>query len=123
MTTGLSGTYGINGTDLTLQPTTGKWVERQNYGVDGGGHPVYSPYRSFELSWELISPQDVQQLINFYNLVGNTGTVTSCLPEWGANDYQFKNYSGTTIQEPTVEPYFQGYTQTVKMLILRIQTN
>lgn len=123
MTTGLSGTYAFGNTDLTLQPTTGKWVERPNYGIDGGGHPVYSLYRSFELTWDLISTSDVNQIISFYNTVSNTGNIVACLPEWNNVNYQFKNYSGTTLQEPTVETYFQGYVQTVKMIILRINTN
>ena len=122
MTTGLSGTYAFNGADLTLQPSTGKWVERTDYGIDGGGHPVYATTRKFELTWDLISTSDAQQIINFYNTVGNTGTVVACLPEWGATQYQFKNYSGTTLQEPTVGTYFMGYIESVKLLILNVRT-
>lgn len=120
---GLSGSYALNNTDLTLQPTTGKWMDRTNYGVDGGGHPVYSQLRSFELTWELISPSDAKQIIDTYNLVGNTGTVVACLPEWGTLEYQFRNYSGVTMQEPSVGTYFQGFIQTVRLLLLNIRTN
>lgn len=123
MTTGLSGTYALNGVDLTLQPTTGKWLDRTNYGVDGGGHPVYSQTRGFELTWILISPSDAKQIIDTYNLVGSTGVITACLPEWGALEYQFRNYSGTTLQEPTVSTYFQGFIQEVRLLILNVRTN
>ncbi len=123
MTTGLSGSYAFNGVDLTLQPTTGKWEERTSYGIDGGGHTVYSSLRSFELKWELISTSDAKQIIDFYNLVGNTGSVVSCLPEWGNVDYSFRNYSGTTLQDPTVGPYFQGYIESVSLLILNVRTN
>lgn len=119
---GLSGTYAFNGTSFTLQPTTGKWVERTQYGIDGGAHPVYATPRSFEITWQLINVDELQQIINFYNLVSNTGTVVTCLPQWGAADYRFKNYSGTTLQEPMVGEYFQGYIQSVTLLVLNVRT-
>lgn len=119
---GLSGTYAFNDVSFTLQPTTGKWAERTSYGVDGGKHPVYSQLRNFELTWGLISPSDAKQIIDTYNSVGNTGTVVACLPEWGATEYQFKNYSGSTMQEPTVGEYFQGFIKEVKLLLLGIRT-
>jgi hypothetical protein len=119
---GASGTYAINDITLTLQPTTGKWSERTSYGVDGGAHPVYSPVSNFELTWELISTTDAKQLIDFYNTVSSTGTVVSCLPEWGNVDYVFKNYSGTTLQEPVVGEYFQGFIKQVSLIILNIRT-
>jgi hypothetical protein len=123
MTIGLSGSYAINNTDLTLQPTTGKWVERTSYGIDGNGHPLYSNFRNFELTWELISPSDTKQLIDFFETVSTTGTVVACLPKWRDVESLFYNYSGTTMQEPTVGEYFQGYIQSVKLLLIRIQTN
>lgn len=123
MTTGLSGSFAFNNTNLTLQPTSGKWDARSSYGIDGQGHPIYSAVRSFELSWQLISPSDLNQILGYYNLVGNTGTVTACLPQWGASTYTFTNYSGTTLQEPEVGEFFQGFYQSVKMLILNVRTN
>jgi hypothetical protein len=120
---GASGTYAFNNVDLTLQPTGGKWRERSDYGMDGGGHPVYSQVRSFELSWDLISTNDAAQIINAYNAVGNTGTVVSCLPEWGNVNYEFKNYSGTTLEDPTVGEYFIGHINDLKITIFNIRTN
>lgn len=122
MTTGLSGTYGFNGVDLTLQPTTGRWVERTQYGLDAGAHPVYSSLRSFELTWELISPSDLNQIINVYNAISNTGNAVACLPKWNDSTYTFYNYSGTTIEEPQVGTFFMGYYQEVRMLVLAIRT-
>lgn len=122
MTAGFSGSYAVNNMDLTLQPTTGKWVERTNYGYDGGGHAVYASTRKFEMVWELISPTDAKQIIDFYNTVSNTGTVTSCLPKWGDANYLFQNYSGTVLVEPEVSNYFQGYIESVKLTILNIRT-
>ena len=120
---GLSGTYAFNNTDLQLPPSEGKWIERQSYGFDGNAHMIYSQFRDFELSWDLISTTDAKQLIDVYNQFGTTGTVVSCLPEWGNVDFSFKNYSGTTLQEPTFDAYFQGYYQTGKLTIINVKTN
>jgi hypothetical protein len=122
VTTGLSGSFAFNGTDLNQYPDTHRWVERTGYGVDGGGHPVYAQNRSYELSWNLISTTDAKQIIDFYNLVGSTGTVTSCLPEWNNADYRFKNYSGTTLEEPQMQGYFMGFIEELKLLILNVNT-
>lgn len=122
MTTGLSGSYAINNTNLTLQPSDGQWLDRTEYGVDGGAHPVYSSVRAFELSFDLISTADAKQLIDFYNLVGSTGTISVHLPKWGDAEYLFHPYSGTTLSEPKVGKYFQGYIDSVKMTILNIRT-
>lgn len=123
MTTGASGTYAVNNTNLTLQPTTGKYVERNQFGFDGSAHPIYSAYRQFELTWELISTTDAKQLIDFYNTVSATGTVVACLPKWGDPDFIFINISGVTLTEPQVGEYFQGYIQQVKMLVVNIPFN
>jgi len=120
---GLSGTYAFNNVDFQLQPSTGKWVDRTNYGIDGGGHSIYSQFRHFELSWDLISTDDAKQIIDVYNTIGNTGTCVACLPKWGDINYTFFNYSGTTMQEPSVGEYFQGYITSVKLLLLNVRTN
>jgi hypothetical protein len=81
MTTGLSGTYAFNDVNLTLQPSEGRWVERTSYGIDGSGHNIYSNFRNFELSWDLISTSELKQLIDFFNVVASsTGSVVAaCL--------------------------------------------
>lgn len=123
MTTGLSGTYAFNNINLQLPPSEGEWKERTSYGVDGNAHMVYSSVRDFELSWDLQSTNDASQIIGFYNLVSNTGTLVACLPKWGDPEYTFYNYSGTTLQEPTFGSYFQGYPQSAKLLIMNVRTN
>lgn len=121
MTTGLSGSYAMNGTNLSLQPTEGKWNTPDQYGFDGGGHPILSSFRTFELSWGLISTSDLAQLNNFFNSVSNTGTIAVDIPEWGASQYKFRRYSGTVLSPLEVGAYFQEYVQDVRLLILRIQ--
>lgn len=120
MTTGFSGTYAFNAIDFSLPPTTGKWVPRPEYGLDGGGHSILPRDRDFELSWELISQEDLVSFINFYNAVGNTGTIVADLPGWGINGYQFVRYSGCVLAEPELEDYFQGYSTSVRLLVRHI---
>jgi hypothetical protein len=123
VTTGLSGAFAFNGTNFNQIPTTHGWLERTNYGIDGGAHPIYPSVRSYEMTWNLISTSDAKQIIDFYNLVGNTGTLVSCLPKWGDAEYTFYNYSGTTLQEPQMQGYFQGYIEELRLLILNVVTN
>jgi hypothetical protein len=117
---GLSGSYAFNGSNLTLQPETGQWQERDSFGIDGAGHPIYSRVRSFELVWGLVSMSELNQITTFYNQVQNTGTCSVDLPKWGDSQYLFTTYSGATLQEPTVGTYFETYVQDVRLVILNI---
>lgn len=117
---GASGTYAVNGTDFTLQPTRGRWIDRDAIGIDGNAHPVYPAVRSFELSWQLIDASDLSQVIGFYNSVISTGTVSVDIPRWNGNPYQFQRYSGCTLGEPQVGEFFAEHTQEVKLLIYNI---
>ena len=122
MTVGASGTYAVQGTDLTLQPTTGKWLDRDMVGMDGAGHPIYPAVRMFEMTWQLISASDLSQAIGFYNQVQNTGTVAVDLPQWGATPFQFNRYSGCTLGEPSVNEFFLDHTTEVRLLVYLVQT-
>lgn len=121
MTIGLSGSYAVNGTNLSLQPTEGRWNQRDSYGYDGAGHPIYSQFRTFELKWQLINASDLSQLITFFDSVSNTGTVAVDLPRYGANSYIFYRYSGCTLNEVQVGAYFEEHVQDVTLLILQIR--
>ena len=118
---GTTGSYAINGIQFVLQPTEGHWEDRDTLGMDGGGHPVYPSTRTFEISWVLASPTDVKQIIDAYNAVSNTGTVVFDLPKWGDMDFTFYSYSGCTMQEPVIGPYFNGYITDVKLVIHKVR--
>lgn len=122
MTTGLSGTFAFNGTVLSLEPTTHGWRERTQLGIDGGGHPIYPAVRSYEMKWDLVTPSDLNQVLGFYNLVQNTGTMSVDLPEWGQTDYRFRTYSGTTLVEPVMGDFFNQHPGSITLLILNIRT-
>ena len=118
---GASGTYAIQGTDLTLQPTTGRWIDRDVVGFDGSGHPIYPAIATFEMTWQLISASDFAQLVTFYNQVQNTGTVAVDLPKWGTSPHQFNRYSGCTLGEPLVNEFFLDHIEEVRLLVYNVQ--
>lgn len=121
MPAGYSGSFGINGTAISLPPTQGQWEAKDVIGVDGNGHPIYSAYGDFTLSWGLMSTTEFKQLNDWYITVSNTGTVVAELPKWGDTDYLYYAYSGTIINRPTVGAYFTGYVTDVRLLISRIR--
>jgi hypothetical protein len=113
-------TYKIGGTEFTLQPTTGRWLPRDQLGIDGNGHPVYSPFHGFEIRWEVISPSQFNQIQNFFSAVNNTGTAVVDLPRYAFTSYSFFSYSGCVLSEPQMEEYFDQYHTNVVLLVSKI---
>lgn len=122
MTAGYSGSYAINGVDLTLPPTSGRWVERPLVGIGGSGHPVYAAVREFELQFQLADPSDYNQLQLAYQALSNTGTAVVDLPKYGDAGYQFFSYTGCIVQEPYAGAYFNENQTDVRWLITNIRT-
>lgn len=124
MAQGFSGSYAINGVNFTLQPTQGNWAGRNLLGIDGEGHAIYPTIREFEVSWGIMSTAELKQIIDAQLAAGNTGTLVFDLPKWGDVDYKFFSYSGCTLREPEVGPYFAGgWIEDVKLIITNIRTN
>ena len=122
MTQGVTGTYAINGNEIIIQPTSGKWMPKDPLGVDGSGHFVYPPYREFEMSWGLLDASGTYQLQKFFDGLGNTGTAVVDLPKYANYDYLFYSYSGCVMQEPSFGVYFTENTTDVSLLITKIRT-
>lgn len=118
---GASGTYALNGTDLTLSPTEGKWEAKSIIGRDGEGRPIYSSLGDFTMTWGLMSTSEFKQLNDVYEYVSNTGTVVADLPKWGDADYIFYSYSGTIVNRPTAGAYFVGYVSDVQLVVSSIR--
>lgn len=118
---GITGTFAINGTDLTLQPSTSKWLGRDDLGTDGNNRAIYPAFREYEMSFELMPVSDLAQLINA-QLSSVTGTLVMDLPQWGASTYTFKSYSGTSAREPEIGEYFIDHVSSVRWLIANIRT-
>lgn len=115
-------TYKINGTEILIQPTTGKWVARQAVGIDGAGHTIYPGVREFEMRWQLISPSGVNQLQTYFNGINPTGTAVVDLPQYGSPGYNFFSYSGCVLREPEQNTYFNEYHTDVLLLVSNIRT-
>lgn len=115
-------TYKINGTEIVIQPTTGRWVGRTAVDVDGWGHPIYPPYREFEMSWQLITMEQAEQLHTFFLAVGSTGTVVVDLPQYATDAYTFFAYTGCVLQEPSFGEFFVEHSKDTMLLVTRIKT-
>lgn len=113
--------YKINGTEITLQPTSGRWINRDPLGFTGDGHIDYSGVREFEMKWQLISMDEAQQLQGFFNAIGLTGTVSVDIPRY-RYPWAFYTYSGCTLGEPTGDQFFEEYETNVTMLVYGIVT-
>lgn len=122
MTAGYSGSFGINGVDLALQPTEHSWTPRASLGYDGGGHPVYSAVRDFEMRWVLADPSDYNQLQLAFQAISVTGTAVVDLPQYGASAYLFYSYSGCIINEPEMRAYFNEHHTDIRLTISGIRT-
>lgn len=114
--------YRINGTDLLIEPTSGRWLPREQFGLDGNGHPIYSATRQYEINFGLLTPAQQHQLQNFFEEVITTGTAAVELPEYGANTYTFQVYSGCVLREPEQGRYYTEHIPEVRLLITNIVT-
>lgn len=115
-------TYKINNTTLTTQPSDGNWEQRPPLGTDGNGHPIYPAVREYRLQWDIIDAASYGQLQNFYDVAGNTGTVSITLPQYGSTTYQDHDYSGCVLQEPYYDRYFEQHYMGVILLVSKIRT-
>jgi len=115
-------TYKINGSAITLQPAEGQWKDRESIGVDGNGHAVYSGKREYEMRWGFMLASEFNQLVTFFNTVGNTGTAVVSLPQYGASSYAFYDYTGCVLREPESGDFFEQYVSDVRLLVVKINT-
>jgi hypothetical protein len=115
-------TYKVNSVELTLQPTSGKWLPRTELGRNGYGHPVYPAVREFEIRWLIHTPAEANQIQTFYNAVSNTGTVVVDLPQYAAATYTFFSYTGCILQEPQFGTFFTENIQDVTIIVSNIRT-
>lgn len=114
--------YSINGTEITIPPTTGQWMPRNLIGIDGAGHPIYAGVREFEMRWQLVDQAEMNELQTFFNGVVTTGTAVVALPQYANTTYQFFSYSGCTLREPEWGTYFTQHPQDVVLLVTNIRT-
>lgn len=116
----MSGTYKINGVELSRQVTEGRWIPRDVIGINGVGIPSYPSSRQFEMRFNIESQADLYQIQNLFDGLGITGTCVVDLPTFGSQSYGFTSYSGCVIYEPERNVYFTEHTTDVVWLISRI---
>jgi hypothetical protein len=116
------GDWQINSNEI-LPPTTGRWLPRRALGAQGDNRFIYPGVRSFELRWQLASYNDWATLQANFNTVESSGTVTVRIPEFptitGAA-YAFREYSGVTLAEPIIGPFFETYPRSVVLIVNNI---
>lgn len=115
-------TYKVQGVEISIQPTEGRWFPRRVIGEDGNGRPIYSAVREFEMRWALTDTAQVNTLQNYFNGVGATGTSVVDLPQYAAATYVFFSYSGTVLREPEFSPFFAESIKDVVLLVTKIRT-
>lgn len=111
--------YKIDGSAI-FTPASGRWVPRRPVDVQGDNRPIYSGVRAFEIKWKLVSNEDWADLQVFFNQVAATGTHVVELPGFPTalqQSYAFREYSGVTMAEPQVGPYFETYPSNVTLII------
>lgn len=107
---GASGSYAINGTDFTLQPTSGRWMPQSSLGYTGDGHPIFSAVHEFQIRWQLTEQVDLDQVQTWRDSIGITGSVAIDLPVYRGPAYIFQTYSGCVLSEPERGEYFSENT-------------
>jgi len=115
-------TYAINGTTLTLQPTSGKWIDRSILGFTGNGHPEYAGVREFEIRWQLSAMSDANQVQGLFNALDVTGTAVMSLPKYKNSTWVFQAYSGCTLGEPTSSEYFEKHETEIILMVYGVVT-
>lgn len=113
-------TFGFNGSALSHQPTTHKWIDDREMGVSGDGHAVYPAVREYELTWDFLSAAEFNEIYTHFLSIGVTGSVVANLPQYASSPYQFYAYSGCLLRKPMYNGFFENYYEGVKLLIVRI---
>lgn len=115
--------YGLNG--VSIKPTVGRWVH-QPVDVDGGGRAIYPETYSFELEWNFTTFDEWWSTQDVWDGLRSSGTAVVQLPAHPASlaqgaPFQYYEYSGVTINEPEVGPYFAEHPSDMKLLISNIR--
>lgn len=121
----LANDYVVNGVVLPC-PSNGRWVPRRPIDVQGDNRPLYAPVRAFELRWTLTGFEDWAVLVASFEELQSSGTATVELPAYPTatgGSFEYREYSGCTLSEPQIGPFFnQEYPTNVAIIIGNIRT-
>lgn len=114
--------FKINGTEISLQPTTYRWVYPDPLGIGTSGMARYPAVKQFELLWDFMSISEYNQIQSFYDNQSLTGTYVVELPDMEDNEWAFREFSGTILNHPVVGEFFQEHFSDVSLVIRNIRT-
>jgi hypothetical protein len=114
--------YKVNGVELSIQPTSGRWMPQSVVGITGNGVPIYPRTRSFELRWNLSDTVLANEIRSYFAALNFTGTVVVELPQYTSSSYAFYAYSGCSLYEPDRGAYFSEHITDVVMVVGNIVT-
>ena len=117
----MSGSYKINSVEFEPQPTSGRWIPREELAVDGNLQAIYPLYYQFEITWQLEKPSDYKEIQDLFEGMSSIGDIVADLPEYGAATYTFFAYSGCVLREPQMGIFFREHNTDVKLLIAKIR--
>jgi hypothetical protein len=120
----MSEPYRVNG-HAAPNPTSFRWLPRRALDVQGDNRPIYPGQRMAEFRFDIIAYEDWETLQNFFDQIQSTGFATINVPAYArgtGTPYAFREYSGCTIAEPQIGPFFEEHPTDVILLIGNIVT-
>ena len=115
----------IIGGNVAYAPFSGRWMPRQVVDVQGDNRPIYSPVRAYELRWRLLFYEEWANLQTFFNQIESSGSYAVQLPTFPSvtgSSHSYSLYSGCTMSEPQVGPFFETHPRQVVLIIGNITT-
>jgi hypothetical protein len=112
-------TYKINSVEIAC-PTTMKWEDKREHGTNGNGNPVYGRYRSAQLTWNVMYPEDFELVQRSYLHSQTSGSVVVELPRYGASTYGFNEYSGCYLEDLQMGEFFDGHYMSVTLIVTKV---
>lgn len=113
-------TFMVNGAQILVLPLRHHWVKRAELDRDGFNKPIYPGILSYEMFWPAMTPAQYDAWQDVYLSTSTTGSCSVTLPEYGVSTYQFKTYSGASVDHPEYDDFFQEHYTNVRVLINNI---
>ena len=111
--------FKINGITIA-SPTESGYEISSVKGTDGSGQKRYNPFYEYNLEWNYLPQDELQEIYNAWIGTYGSGTVSCQIPQHNSSTYQFVVYSGVMIDQPEVANYQDNFVQGVKIKIRKI---
>lgn len=115
-------TLKINGVEITIQPTEIRWLPQSPIGTTGDGHLIYPAVQEAEIRWQVVDPEVYAELVEQFNSITLTGTVSISLPDYTTGTYSFRTFENCILSMPEMQgAYFEGYIRDVVLYVRGIR--